>query len=502
VSDQGFVRPNNEDRVYCDDTRGFFLVVDGVGGYEAGEHAAEIAVERIRNRLERQTGSVEQRIREAITLANNAVFDAAQNRPEWKGMACVLTLALIEDSHVNIGHVGDSRLYRIKDGAIEKMTRDHSPVGEREDTGELSEAEAMRHPRRNEVFRDIGSEEHTPHDEDFIEIRRIPFDPDSALLLCSDGLSDAVSSSELLSIIQKNAGNREATVHSLIEAANQRGKDNVSVIFVEGDHFVNSFRYRDSPERIESPFYSTHLARYVYSAIAGALLMFSVLRLSPSKVERTPETLVVASPATISAAIEKARPGDTVSVAPGAYAETLHLKSNVDVIAQGIHEVTIEGSIRAEGVQRTRLEGFRIRVNGEGVRITDSDVVLSRNEITAASGTGVEFRGSSRGVLVACWIHDNAGPGVAVLDSALPSIENNVIGANGTQRGALRPGLLVRSALRPLIAGNTFQANGAEAIWLLQADDSVLRRNFFNVSPGTATNIRILAPSEIARESR
>src|SRR3954466_8520484 len=154
-SDVGSVRPNNEDRVYCDEARGFFLVVDGMGGHEAGEQAAEIAVERIRIRLERQTGAVEQRLREAITLANNAIYQSAQEQPEWEGMACVLTAAVIEEGQVTVGHVGDSRLYRIKRGTIEKITRDHSPVGEQEDSGELTEREAMRHPRRNEVYRDV-----------------------------------------------------------------------------------------------------------------------------------------------------------------------------------------------------------------------------------------------------------------------------------------------------------------------------------------------------------
>ncbi len=154
--------PTTKIAVYCDDVRGIFLVVDGMGGHEAGEQAAEIAVERMRMRLERQTDSVEQRLREAIALANNSIYEAARKNPEWNGMACVLTAAVMEDGQVTVGHVGDSRLYRIKRGHIEKMTHDHSPVGEREDSGELSEAEAMQHPRRNEVYRDVGSEERTP----------------------------------------------------------------------------------------------------------------------------------------------------------------------------------------------------------------------------------------------------------------------------------------------------------------------------------------------------
>src|ERR1017187_1922138 len=174
ASDPGRVRQNNEDSLHLDAERGIFLVVDGIGGQAAGEKAAEIAVGRVRARLERQTGTAEQRVREAITMANNEILRAARGNPEWQGMACVLTLALLENSSVVVGHVGDSRLYQIRRGEIRKVTHDHSPVGEREDNRELSEAEAMRHPRRNEVFRDVGSEEHAPDDADFIEIQRIP----------------------------------------------------------------------------------------------------------------------------------------------------------------------------------------------------------------------------------------------------------------------------------------------------------------------------------------
>src|SRR5436190_16919176 len=199
-SDPGRIRGNNEDAFHLDADRGIFLVVDGIGGHAAGEKAAEIAVERVRARLERQTGAVEQRIREAIVLANNEIHRAAAENPDWEGMACVLTLAVLENGSAVIGHVGDSRLYRIRAGEIRKITHDHSPVGEREDNRELTEAEAMRHPRRNEVYRAVGSEEHSPDDADFIEVLRIPFESDSALLLCSDGLSDQVASHEIAEI--------------------------------------------------------------------------------------------------------------------------------------------------------------------------------------------------------------------------------------------------------------------------------------------------------------
>src|SRR3954452_21955823 len=180
ASDMGRVRKNNEDAWHIDAERGIYLVVDGVGGHQAGEKAAEIAVERVKARLERQTGTTEQRIREAITVANNEIVRVAKSNPDWQGMACVLTVAVLENGSAVIGHVGDSRLYKIRNGEIRKITHDHSPVGEREDSRELNEAEAMRHPRRNEVYRDVGSEEHTPNDEDFMEVRSFPFDGDSA----------------------------------------------------------------------------------------------------------------------------------------------------------------------------------------------------------------------------------------------------------------------------------------------------------------------------------
>src|SRR5581483_10452524 len=90
------------------------------------------------------------------------IFEEAASNELWRGMACVLTLAVIEGDKVTVGHVGDSRLYLTWNGAIRKLTPDHSPVGEREDAGELTEAEAMAHPRRHEVFRDVGSRRRYP----------------------------------------------------------------------------------------------------------------------------------------------------------------------------------------------------------------------------------------------------------------------------------------------------------------------------------------------------
>src|SRR5450755_2515033 len=114
ASDPGRIRHNNEDAFHIDAERGIFLVVDGIGGQAAGEKAAEIAVERVRARLERQTGTIEQRVREAITMANNEILREARANSEFAGMACVLTLVVLENGSAVVGHVGDSRLYQVR----------------------------------------------------------------------------------------------------------------------------------------------------------------------------------------------------------------------------------------------------------------------------------------------------------------------------------------------------------------------------------------------------
>jgi PPM family protein phosphatase len=241
ATDTGRQRPNNEDRVYVDEARGIFIVVDGVGGHAAGEKAAEIAVEVIPRQLEALNGSAEARVRGAIAAANNEIFEVARQHDEWLGMACVLTLAVAEEDKITVGHVGDSRLYLVWNGAVKKLTSDHSPVGEQEDHGELTEQQAMEHPRRNEVFRDVGSRPHEPDDDEFIQTKSFPLHPEAAILLCSDGLSDVLTSAEIGAIVEQYDGEPARIAQLLVDAANEAGgKDNVSVIFVAGSEFLGS----------------------------------------------------------------------------------------------------------------------------------------------------------------------------------------------------------------------------------------------------------------------
>jgi serine/threonine protein phosphatase PrpC len=247
-SDVGLLREQNEDSVVCRSDLGVFAVIDGVGGEAAGELAAREAGHVLVRRLARaDTTPIDQRIREAVALANNRLLELAERRTELRGMSCVLTVVLVDGDEAWVGHVGDTRLYRLGAGTIEQLSRDHSPVGELEESGQLSEREAMRHPRRNEIFRDVGSCYRRPEDEGFVEISRHHFGRDQALLLCSDGLSDQLTSGEILAIVEDAANGApqddergpEGAVARLIATANARGgRDNVSVLLVQGEGYA------------------------------------------------------------------------------------------------------------------------------------------------------------------------------------------------------------------------------------------------------------------------
>jgi serine/threonine protein phosphatase PrpC len=470
ASDAGRVRHNNEDALHIDAERGIFLVVDGIGGQAAGEKAAEIAVGRVRARLERQTGTVEQRIREAITMANNEILEAARGNPEWDGMACVLTVAVLENGSAVVGHVGDSRAYQIRGGKIQKITHDHSPVGEREDNGELSEAEAMRHPRRNEVYRDVGSEEHAPGDGDFIELQRIPFETDSALLLCSDGLSDQVASGEIQRVVERHAGDPTRAVEELIGAANQAGgKDNVTVVLMEGENFTAGAAAA-SPVAGRGDAVGRALWFVAGLALAAAGAWFSRSLWVPPPVVEHARVLAVglgAAYPNIAAALEAARAGDTIDVAAGEYNEQVRLKRGVTVRSHSPRAAILRAAplgngpaVIAENVQDARLSGFRILAAKDmpvpvGILLENSSVEVDDVEVDGA-GVGVEIRGTANAVLRANAIHDCSNEGVLILGASEPWISHNDI------RGNKGLGLAARDGARPAMVGNVFEKNAVE----------------------------------------
>jgi len=506
-SDTGRRRTNNEDRYYVDPERGIFAVIDGVGGHAAGERAAELAVQVIRERLERQTGTPAERLREAIALANNEIYRQARSRPEWNGMACVLTIALIEDDIVTVGHVGDSRLYLLRPGEIRKITHDHSPVGEREDRGELTEDEAMRHPRRNEIYRDVGSAERQPDDDAFIEITSFPMPYDGAILLCSDGLTDLVASPSILAGVERYAPDYDAVIAALIESANSAGgKDNITVVLVAAPGF------QGQPEEVPTgplPVAKTD-RRWIFLA-AGILLGCGIGILVPfvrSQFAATsPQTLIVGT-AGINAALNQAHPGDTVLIPQGRYKEQILLREGVALRAQQPASVTLfspDGgpAVIARKIETGSLEGVWIEGDLQspalaGIQIVDASPTISNVRITRMI-TGIEVGGTSAPHIAASQIENNLGAGIVVNANAKPRVEDNLIAANGNGKpGQLKPGAEVSEHARPVLKNNAIVNNGAEPVWIhghaFQPADFI--ENFFGETPANRA-IRLIdeAPS-------
>jgi serine/threonine protein phosphatase PrpC len=510
-SDPGQHREVNEDRFHVDVPRGLFLVVDGVGGQAAGGKAADIALTMLRTRLERETGPVIDRVREAIAIANNEIHRVARLRPEWNGMACVLTVAVVDETRAVVGHVGDTRLYKLRGDRIAKITSDHSPVGEREDSQEISELEAMRHPRRNEVYRDVGSEPHQPDDPEFIEIHDIPFESDAALLLCSDGLTDLLESSSLQQIVAQLAGQPQRIVKALIDAANAAGgKDNISVIYVEGELFPQTVR---APAEAREQNGGARGARWQRGIrIALVLLLTLVIGMMIARVwpywplsgPRAPAPsvssaaqIVVPANESISLALLDAAPGSEVIVEPGEYHETLTLKSGVRVVSRVPRGATIrlagtaseaDAAVVASEVTGAELVGFRIVGDaatplGTGVLIKNAEVSIVDVEVTGAADVAIDIGHMSHASLLASEVHDNPGAALAIRTAMSTRIAHNIFARNGKSERV--PGsFIIDDNAEPRFSGNIFHGIGEDAFARLhEAMRTTLRRDNFFVEP-------------------
>jgi parallel beta-helix repeat protein len=507
ASDPGLRRKNNEDRFFTDPERGIYAVIDGVGGHAAGERAAEVAVDVIRERLERPAGTPEERLREAIALANNEIYRLSRTRPDWTGMACVLTIALVEDDIVTVGHVGDSRLYLLRRGEIEKITHDHSPVGEREDRGEISEAEAMLHARRNEIYRDVGSAERNPDDTGFIEVTTFPMPSDGALLLCSDGLTDLVCANVIRGGVERYAPDYERAIHALIDTANVAGgKDNITVVIAAapdymGEDSTSTKQLRFNSRRIRS----WPVLLFAFGLLLGvaAGLLAEVVWNRSAFASAGPRTIVV-GPAGINAALNLARSGDTVVIPQGRYREHIELREGVTLRSQEPGAVTFTSpdgrpAVTAAKIAAGTLEGVWIQGDSnaplsDGIEIVDSSPLISNVRITGA-GTGIVVRGASAPFIISSQITNNSGAGILVAADSKPRIESNLIAANGNngQSGEARPGIDVAEKASPVLKNNGIVDNAAEAIWIhtraYQPAD--YEENFFgDITPKEAIRVK------------
>jgi PPM family protein phosphatase len=484
-TDAGRLRTNNEDLPLVDAARGVYGVIDGIGGQAAGEIAAGIARDVILQRLARPLGTPAERVREAIAIANNEIFAQAEAAPQFHGMACVVTLALVSDHMLTIGHVGDSRLYKFRPGGVRKLTHDHSPVGEREDANELSESEAMRHPRRNEVFRDIGSTRRDKDEEDFVEVIEEPFERDSAILLCSDGLTDMVSVATIDRLVRWYAGNPQDVVDALVAAANDAGgKDNITVVYVEGAAFPAGLGQqvkssdgntaavvapptgsasaseqaghsaempaakRNRPGSIGRFFGRVLRSRTTWfsvgavAGVAGALVVAWRVGTSGAEPKRT---LLVGVPqpsgfSRITEAIAAARSGDIVRVEPGQYHERVILRDGVDLVARIPGTVTIVRPSNASGevVAITMLGSACGRVAGidiestaahpidTGIRVFGQGCSVEQADFSGEMRAGIQVTPSASVTIRSTWFKVQ-GPAVILEDESEATLASSSV---------------------------------------------------------------------------
>ena len=234
----GMVRSHNEDSLAADAEIGLAVLADGMGGYNAGEVASGIAVELIRTEIKkalakRKTEALDGKDAERLIetyagRANTAIYQASQSQPQYSGMGTTLVVAMWHDNRMSVGHIGDSRLYRLREGALEQITRDHSLLQEQIDSGMITREQARHSQNKNLVTRAVGID---PEVE--TEVHTYTVQPGDVYLLCSDGLSDMVPDEDVQLTLDSLGSNLPLAAEQLVQQANDNGgRDNISVILV------------------------------------------------------------------------------------------------------------------------------------------------------------------------------------------------------------------------------------------------------------------------------
>jgi serine/threonine protein phosphatase PrpC len=242
ATDSGMVRTHNEDSITVDAASGFVVLADGMGGYNAGEVASGIATAMLGTSLKQvldgaEPGRIEPEsgetlavkiLKEQIAGANTSIYQAAKSQPQYAGMGTTLVVGLFYDNYLSVAHIGDSRLYRLRQDEFRQITRDHSLLQEQIDSGMITEEMARLSQNKNLVTRALGID---PEVEP--EIHTYEVEAGDVYLLCSDGLSDMVEDDEIHLTVSSLQANVQLASQQLVQMANDNGgRDNVSVILV------------------------------------------------------------------------------------------------------------------------------------------------------------------------------------------------------------------------------------------------------------------------------
>ena len=233
-TDVGIVRSGNEDNYLMLADRGIFIVADGMGGHAAGEVAIEMAVRLISRDLGTVRGipdeEVAERMRQAIRGANAAIYKRTLTEHDKRGMGTTATALVLLPKRFLIGHVGDSRAYRLRDGRFEQLSKDHSYVQEQVDAGLLTPEQARVHPYSNVITRCVGANQDVIPDTYGGDLRT-----GDVVLLASDGLTGMLEDEHIHKILEAPGGPQD-WVDAMINDANRRGGlDNITAILVKID---------------------------------------------------------------------------------------------------------------------------------------------------------------------------------------------------------------------------------------------------------------------------
>ena len=242
-SNTGLVRSNNEDKIGEDQEIGLVVLADGMGGYKGGEVASRLAVNTILDELrseipnlspgeiDEQTGYTKESLaaRRSVVKANEAIFSISSSEPQYRGMGTTLVMGIFYDNQITVAHVGDSRMYRFRDGKLQQITVDHTLLQELVDRGFYTQEEANSSLNKNLVTRALGIEGSIA-----VDIKEDLAMPGDIYILCSDGLTDMVDDQEIHATVKAFKDNLDQLADRLIEIANENGgRDNVSVLLAK-----------------------------------------------------------------------------------------------------------------------------------------------------------------------------------------------------------------------------------------------------------------------------
>jgi PPM family protein phosphatase len=250
-TDPGLARDNNEDAVAFDPLTGLCILADGMGGYNAGEIASGMATAFIKSEMSRwlsQAGKnanskeVKRAMEICVQNANHSIFNAANSNPQYTGMGTTLVVGVFQADRLMLGHIGDSRCYRLRGDVFEQITKDHSLLQEQIDAGLITPEQALTSANKNLVTRALGVE-----DAVLLDVTEHSVQAGDVYVMCSDGLSDMVRDHAIADVMQGHA-TLEQKSKLLINAANANGgRDNISVILA---HAIESTGKRSFLSRI------------------------------------------------------------------------------------------------------------------------------------------------------------------------------------------------------------------------------------------------------------